>query len=212
MKTLILVRHGTTEWVEKHILHGITDIPLNALGLQQAEEVAEALKGVPAAQLYSSPLSRSLQTAIAIAARVNREPILLDGLKELNFGWLEGRSFIDLTTRKVNPAVMLVDHQWRAFLRSVTGETIFHFHRRVLKAWQSILDENQNDISIVVAHSAVLNQILIHHLGRNFPSGMPYYSLRPCSISEIHIHPDGRAEKVRLDDASHLSAYKTDAH
>ena len=57
MKTLLLVRHGTTDWVDNNILHGITDIPLNANGLRQAREVAEALKNVPASHLYSSSLT-----------------------------------------------------------------------------------------------------------------------------------------------------------
>ena len=60
MKNLLLVRHGTTDWVDNNILHGITDIPLNANGLRQAREVAEALKHVPARHLYSSSLKRSM--------------------------------------------------------------------------------------------------------------------------------------------------------
>ena len=78
----------------------------------------------------------------------------------------------------------------------------------MLSSWQQILDENKDEISIVVAHSAVFNNILIHHFGKNFPKGSYYYSMRPCSICEIEINDAGQARLVRLDDAAHLSEYQ----
>ena len=208
MKTILLVRHGTTEWVDRHILHGITDIPLNENGLRQAREVAEALKSIPASHLYTSPLTRCIQTAQAIAARVNLQPVPLDGLKEMDFGWLEGKPFRDLTSQNINPLVRYFDQYQHLFIRMISGESITHLRRRVLAAWQQILDENMGEISIVVGHSAVFNNILIHHFGKNFPKGMHYYSMRPCSIAEIEINDTDQAHLVRMDDISHLSEYK----
>lgn len=208
MKTILLVRHGTTEWVDRHILHGITDIPLNENGLRQAREVAEALKSIPASHLYTSPLTRCMQTAQAIAARVNLQPVPLEGLKEMDFGWLEGKPFRDLTSQNINPLVRYFDQYQHLFIRMISGESITHLRRRVLAAWQQILDENMGEISIVVGHSAVFNNILIHHFGKNFPKGMHYYSMRPCSIAEIEINDTDQAHLVRMDDISHLSEYK----
>lgn len=208
MKTILLVRHGITDWVEQNILHGITDIPLNGNGLRQASEVAEALKSVPASRLYTSPLTRCVQTAQAIAARVNLEPIPLDGLKELDFGWLEGKTFNDPSTQKLNPLVRFLDRYHRIFVRVISGESLLRLRSRVLVAWQQILDENKDDISIVVGHSAVFNYILIHLFGKNFPKGAHYYSIHPCSICEIEVNDANRARLVRMDDISHLSEYK----
>lgn len=208
MKTILLVRHGTTEWVDRHILHGITDIPLNENGLRQAREVAEALKSIPASHLYTSPLTRCMQTAQAIAARVNLQPVPLEGLKEMDFGWLEGKPFRDLTSQNIKPLVRFFDQYQHLFIRMISGESITHLRRRVLAAWQQILDENMGEISIVVGHSAVFNNILIHHFGKNFPKGMHYYSMRPCSIAEIEINDTDQAHLVRMNDISHLSEYK----
>jgi len=208
LKTILLVRHGTTEWVDRHILHGITDIPLNENGLRQAREVAEALKSIPASHLYTSPLTRCMQTAQAIAARVNLQPVPLEGLKEMDFGWLEGKPFRDLTSQNIKPLVRFFDQYQHLFIRMISGESITHLRRRVLAAWQQILDENMGEISIVVGHSAVFNNILIHHFGKNFPKGMHYYSMRPCSIAEIEINDTDQAHLVRMDDISHLSKYK----
>ncbi len=208
MKTILLVRHGVTDWVENHILHGITDIPLNDNGLRQADEAAQALKSVPASHLYSSPLTRCMQTSQAISSCVNLDPISLDGLKELDFGWLEGKTFKDPSTQKTNPLTGFFERYYHLFLRMASGESNPHLRRRVLAVWRQILEENNGGISIVVGHSAVFNTILIHHFGRNFPKGMHYYSMHPCSISEIEIDDAGQARLVRMDDVSHLSEFR----
>jgi len=207
LKTLFLVRHGTTDWVDNNILHGITDISLNANGLRQAHEAAEALKNVPASHLYSSSLTRCMQTAQAISASVHLDPIPMDGLVEMNFGWLEGKPLINDRTLEKSAIARFIDRFRFIFVRTISGESIYRLRRRVLSAWQHILDENNDEITIVVAHSAVFNNILIHHFGKNFPKGSYYYSMRPCSISEIEINDSGQARLVRLDDAAHLSEY-----
>jgi broad specificity phosphatase PhoE len=208
LKTFILVRHGTTDWVDTNYLHGITDIPLNDTGLRQAHEVAEVLKSVSASHLYSSPLTRCMQTAQAIAANVNLQPIPMDGLIELNFGWLEGKQFKDFSSPDASPIARFLDHFHHNLIRVVSGESISHLRRRVLAAWQQIINENKGEISIVVGHSAVFNNILIHHFGKTYPKGTHYFSVRPCSISEIEINDAGLARLARLDDAAHLSEFK----
>ena len=208
MKTLLLVRHGTTDWVDNNILHGITDIPLNENGLRQANEAAEALKHVPASHLYSSSLKRCMQTAQAISANVHLDPIPLDGLIEMDFGWLEGKPLMDHRKLEKSSLARFIDRFRFIFVRTISGESIRHLRRRVLSAWQQILDENKDEISIVVAHSAVFNNILIHHFGRNYPKGSHYYSMRPCSICEIEINAAGQARLVRMDDVAHLSEYQ----
>lgn len=208
MATFYFVRHGTTDWVDKHILHGITDVPLNEDGLRQARETARAMKGSGAKNLYTSPLSRCLQTAEIISDALGLEPVQMDGLKELNFGWLEGRSFRDHSSQDFGPVIQFLDHYWHHFIRAISGEPIRKLRRRVMREWEMILEENEEGSSIIVGHSAVFNNILIHYFGKNFPDGKTYYVMRPGSINEIEITPDGRARLVRMDDVSHLSGQK----
>jgi broad specificity phosphatase PhoE len=86
----------------------------------------------------------------------------------------------------------------------ITGEPIRKFQSRVRKVWEHILAENPDGSTVVVGHSGVFNALLIHYFDKNFPPGQRYYRLRPGSISQIDIHPDGKAELARLNDASHL--------
>ena len=205
MTHIILVRHGTTDWVDRHILHGITDIPLNANGLRQARQAADALKDVQARAMYSSPLSRCLQTAGEIGAILGLEPIPRDGFKEIDFGWLEGKPIRDHSAQDFRPLVNLIDHYLHNFIRSVSGESRTAFEKRVNAAWDAVLGENPLGTVIVVGHSAVFNTILIRHFGRNFPPGKTYYTLHPGSITEIRMARDGRASLVRMGEAGHIS-------
>ena len=64
---LILVRHGRTAWNREERFRGRADVPLDAVGLAQAEATGKrvATQWQPQA-LYASPLSRAIQTAEAI--------------------------------------------------------------------------------------------------------------------------------------------------
>ena len=80
MTELCLVRHGQTDWNRLEIIQGREDNPLNALGRQQAEESAAFLSQEEWDVIVSSPLSRAVQTAqaIATACGIEHEAILLD--------------------------------------------------------------------------------------------------------------------------------------
>lgn len=208
MKRLLLVRHGTTAWVDKHKLHGITDIPLNENGSRQAKEAAQALKSINVNSLYTSPLQRCRQTADIIGKETRLEPRDMTGLIELNFGWLEGRPFHDHSSQNFSYLVRLYDQFAHRVIRALTGESIRSFQRRIMADWNRILDENPEGTIIVVGHSAVFNNILIHYFGKNFPKGHTYYSMAPGSINEIVFDDQGKAELVRLNDTAHLSEGK----
>jgi broad specificity phosphatase PhoE len=191
-----------------HRLHGITDIPLNENGLRQAREAAQALKSENARCLYTSPLQRCRQTAEIIGKETGLEPRDMAGLKELNFGWLEGRSFRDQSSQNINFLIKLYDNFTHRVIRALTGESIRSFQHRIMADWNQILEENPQGTVIVVGHSAVFNNILIHYFGKNFPKGHTYYSMAPGSINEIIMDDQGNTELVRLNDAAHLSEGK----
>jgi broad specificity phosphatase PhoE len=200
----LLVRHGTTAWVDMHRLHGITDIPLNENGLRQAREAAQVLKSEHAQSLYTSPLIRCRQTAEIIGKEAGLEPRDMAGLKELNFGWLEGRSFRDQSSQKINFLIKLYDNFTHRVIRSLTGESTHNFQQRIMADWNRILHENPQGTVIIVGHSAVFNNILIHYFGKNFPKGHTYYSMAPGSINEILMDDQGKTKLVRLNDTVHL--------
>jgi broad specificity phosphatase PhoE len=206
LRKIILVRHGTTDWVEQQILHGITDISLNKMGLAQAGKAAKALTDSGAQKIYSSSLTRCVQTANAIGNQLNREPVLMDSLVELDFGWLEGRHFRDHDKGEFGKLTEFFDSQIFNLIRMLSGEPKQKFMARILAGWNRILNENSEGTVIVVGHSGVFSRILQYLFGEEYlKKGDSYYHLNPCSITEIQINDDNHMELIRLNDRSHLS-------
>lgn len=92
---LYFVRHGQTDWNVEHRTQGWTDIPLNEIGVKQAEALRDKLdklsqSGIEFDTVYSSPLQRVRRTA-EIATAGNYEIIFDDRLKERNCGEFEGK-------------------------------------------------------------------------------------------------------------------------
>jgi 2,3-bisphosphoglycerate-dependent phosphoglycerate mutase len=95
---LLLARHGQTDDnLEPLRAQGFRDTPLNAVGRRQAQELAEQVAGeLQIASLWSSDLSRALETARTVGDRIGLEPRLEPRLREGNRGDWEGRLFVDI--------------------------------------------------------------------------------------------------------------------
>ncbi len=79
MTDLYLVRHGETEWNRLRRIQGLTDIPLNDTGREQARRTGMLLTRRPIARVYASPLGRARETAEIIARELGlAEPELRD--------------------------------------------------------------------------------------------------------------------------------------
>ena len=92
---IYVIRHGQTELNNRKLLQGRSNQPLNEAGLAQAQQAAALLRGIAFSAVYSSPLTRAVQTAEAVVPALN--PILDERLIEMDYGPYEGT---DLT----NPA------------------------------------------------------------------------------------------------------------
>ncbi len=89
------LRHGETDWNAKNLSQGNVEIPLNALGLAQAEAAAQLLRGRGISSLVSSPLGRARVTSGIVAAALNVPVEIEDGLREVRFGVQEGHPMGD---------------------------------------------------------------------------------------------------------------------
>ncbi|MTA30323.1 MAG: histidine phosphatase family protein, partial [Actinobacteria bacterium] len=76
MSTIIgLLRHGQTDWNVDMRLQGVSDIPLNDYGREQANTAAEVLSSSTWEMIVSSPLSRALETANIVASKLGFENV-----------------------------------------------------------------------------------------------------------------------------------------
>src|SRR5687768_16876002 len=96
MTTLLLARHGETDWNRELRIQGSSDIALNDLGRDQARALAEELAELALDAIYSSDLRRARETAEAVAAQHGLDVRLDPRLRERAFGSWEGLTRADI--------------------------------------------------------------------------------------------------------------------
>jgi len=108
MSSLILVRHGVTDWNVEGRWHGLTDIPLNEEGKKQSREAANTLKGIQIDIVYTSPLKRVTQTYDEIKETLGLDvPMVIDpALNERDYGIYTGKNKweVEKFVRSLDPA------------------------------------------------------------------------------------------------------------
>lgn len=134
------LRHGQTEHNRQRICQGHTDVPLNTIGLDQAETAAAVLAEARPLSLTASDLSRVRQTAKPVAERLALEVVLNPDLRERAFGIFEDQRIEGQLWSFDHPSVesieAFVDRSLRGFAAALTvDDTLVVTHgglRRVL--------------------------------------------------------------------------------
>lgn len=158
---LCIARHGETDWNTLGILQGWIDVPLNLNGRSQALAMAEVHAKDGFAAIWASPLMRSSETAETIAGVLRLPPpICHDGLKERNFGAIQGIPKSELA--ELNPVLLqqILKRNPAAFFEE--GETIDEFANRVLGALTDIGEKHVGERVLVISHGWVMDVITRH--------------------------------------------------
>ena len=158
MRKLYLIRHGAPDFAPgAHICLGHTDTPLGPLGRMQACLLGEELREAAFSAVFSSPLSRAVQTARFLSP----EPVPLEGFEELSTGDWDGLDFADIRRRwPEHYAARGADPG----LPPPNGEKVADGQRRFLRAVRQALSRSEGTIAIV-AHRSVNRSLLCHVLG-----------------------------------------------
>ncbi len=149
--TIILVRHGQTDYNVEGRLQGHLDSPLNETGLAQADKLAEYLKDVPIDVCFSSPLSRANTTAKKVAALHDLPVSVDDRLIEIDHG--DWTNHLKSALKKDYPEEY---NKYTQTPRPYTGpnaESLSDMGKRGAEALQEIACKNPGKTVLVAAHS-----------------------------------------------------------
>ena len=163
MTTLLLIRHGENDYLKKNILPGrIPGVHLNDKGRQQAEALAAALKDLPIAAIYSSPLERAVETASPLAQEKGLEIRVEPGLSDTDVGVWAGRSWKVLERSKAWKVIQQTPSQFRF----PGGESFAENQERAVAALERIAAAHRKDKMVaVVFHADPIKLAVAHYIG-----------------------------------------------
>ena len=203
-----LVRHGETDWNAERRLQGHTDIDLNARGLDQAKQMADALKRMHLQfdVLYTSDLQRAAKTAKAIEQLFGTTAITYEALRERHLGALQGLTTDEAPQREPDLWASHLSRDVDQDLRG--GESIQQFSDRIKTALEQIRKQYHGKTILLVSHGGTLD--MMYRLASNQPlEAEKAVSVPNASLNWIS--HDGFAWKVDgWADTRHLEASALD--
>lgn len=205
---LILVRHGESVGNFENRLQGTTDYDLTPKGLAQARRTADRLHELQVTAVYTSPLIRAVNTAVAIGERLSCPPTELPGVREYDFGELAGSTYLELRRRFAsNPT----GPDGRPAERLYPGEEGREaFFKRVTEAIWKLVDNHPKENIAVVSHGGPIALFCQNVLGLPYRRPMPFaIDNGSLSIVQVRDGPDAqpgrpRAVLLTLNDRCHL--------
>ena len=139
---IYVVRHGETEWNAMNKVLGRTDMPLNDTGIQQAHEIASALKDLNIEVFLCSPMIRARQTADVISGETGIDYKVDERLIEQDFGSFEG-------VYRYDEAYQNAKREY--FARYPGGESFFDLAARVFP----LIKELEGKDALLVTHGGI---------------------------------------------------------
>ncbi len=160
MTSLVLVRHGVTDWNENGRLMGRVDLDINARGRVQAERVAEALADVSIDAVYSSPQPRARQTAESVAAARGLSVHVEPGFDEvwLSDAW-KGKTVAEL--RGDSDLERIIEDPTH---RCELIEPIAEVQNRSVAAAERLVETEKEQTLMIVSHGDPLRVLIAHYL------------------------------------------------
>jgi probable phosphoglycerate mutase len=177
--TILLVRHGETDWNLERRVQGRTDRPLNETGRRQAIELASELADERVDAVYSSDLVRAHETARILARRKGLDVTVIPDLREKDFGTWEGFTDQEILSR-------FPDARGRPWGDAESNDDVA---RRVVGALRRIAESHPGGRVVVVAHGGPFRAVRAHCKShRNGPVGN-------CEVLRVEIE-DGTLREV----------------
>ena len=202
MTELILIRHGETDWNRELRFQGHVDVPLNAVGLEQAQRLAGRLASEPAHGVYASDLLRTQQTAQPLSQQLGLPVLPEMALREQSFGRVDGMRVDDIKAQH--------PEAWAGWLRfhedfcMPGGETTRQFHARVMAAVGRIAADHRHETLVVVTHGGVLD--MVYRTAKSLGLNGPRQSDIPnAGINRVKVNADGGVEIMVWADIAHLA-------
>ena len=200
---LLLVRHGATNATAEDRFSGSSGAELSDQGRWQAARLGERLAPQNIAAVYSSPLSRALDTARIVAGHCGLEPLVRDGLREIGHGHWEGRKREDVE-REFGAEYAAWEADPFTFAPA-EGESGVAVLARALPLVREIVTAHPGRQVLVVSHKATLRLVLSSLLAFDPRGYRDRLEQSPACLNVVDFKDPVRARLMLFNDTSHYA-------
>jgi probable phosphoglycerate mutase len=196
-----LVRHGATQLTAENRFAGAVGVDLSEEGRAQVRRLADRLAGDDIDAIYTSPLSRTMETAAILAAPHGLAPVAEDGLREIGHGHWEG-----LTRAEVEERFPGEYESWEedpVTFAPDGGETGLAVLARALPVLRRIVVRHEGTTVLVVSHKATIRLMLASLLGMDARGYRDRLDQSPASLNVVDFRDASRARLMTFNDVSH---------
>jgi probable phosphomutase (TIGR03848 family) len=198
MTKFLLIRHGITDSVGKRLSGRTAGISLNDEGQNQVQKLASRLAALPITAIYTSPLERTMETAIPIAASLSLEPILCEDFIEVEFG-----EWTNFTVEEIKrqPQFQLFN-SFRSCMRIPGGELMLEAQLRMITGLEKLRLRHPNQTIAVVSHGDLIKSAVGYYAGIHLDM-FQRIEISPASVSVIEMY-DETARITLLNDTGSI--------
>jgi len=200
---LYLVRHGATQLSAEDRFAGEIGVDLSPEGREQAARLGERLRDDEIGAIYSSPLSRTVETARIVAGKCGLDIQLSDGLREIHHGHWEG-----LTRQEVEARFAQEYSDWQQdpfTFAPAGGESGVSVLARALPAIREIVVRHAGQNVLVVSHKATIRLLLSSLLGFDPRGYRDRLDQAPACLNVLDFRDSVRVRLMLFNDTSHYS-------
>jgi alpha-ribazole phosphatase/probable phosphoglycerate mutase len=201
---ILLVRHGQSEGNAAGRFGGHTATPLSERGRLEAEAAARALATENLTAIYSSDLSRAVETARPLAALTGLEINQTEAFRERSVGVMEGLSFEEAATAHPEQYAALLHRDFEHVI--LGGESYRQMLDRVRRKLDEIIDTHTGGRIAIFSHTGTICILILHLMGAlDAPELKPVWiSTNNCGIARISLRADGFIRIHAINDTRHL--------
>ncbi|HSX18646.1 MAG TPA: histidine phosphatase family protein [Candidatus Saccharimonadales bacterium] len=199
MITLILARHGETNWNSVSKIQGSSNSSiLTKKGKSQAELLADKIQKMGVDVIYCSELKRAKQTAAIIAKKLKLPIFYSSDLNERSFGVFEGGN-----VEEVFAHLRSIPIDVRYLYQPEDGESLAQFEKRVFLEAEEIIRINKEKTVLIVTHGGVIRAFI--HLFKQTPfEQRADLNIPNTSLTIFKMEEDKIIEEI-IADIGHLS-------
>lgn len=161
MTRFLLIRHAATDSVGKFLSGRQGGISLNHEGYRQAQQLAENLKDVSAAAIFSSPMERALQTAAPLQTLWKVPVLPMHDFNEIDFGDWTGASIDSLNADEA----FRLFNTFRSIRRIPGGESMAEAQLRIVNGMGNLARTYEGQTVAIISHADMIRAALLFYLG-----------------------------------------------